>query len=547
MRAMTVLLSLASARALQRVGGFARSLCGRGATVAPEAATAEAPAPSAYVMPKMEEVVSLCKKRGFVFGSSEIYNGFNGFYDYGPLGSELKRNIKERWWRDMVRARDDVCGVDSSIIASPRIWEASGHVGGFSDPMVDDKTTKKRYRADQLFYAELACDDGSSLGCVTVFESEDTEGDAYRAGKKLAKKAGKTLSRPLVLTCLEDASDEDRPRIPPPDAPDRPGDLTAPRDFNLMFATKVGAAEDNSAAAFLRPETAQGIFVNFKNVASTARGFKLPYGIGQIGKAFRNEITPRNFIFRSREFEQMEIEYFLPPGDDAWRASHARWIDDCRAWLVEACGLREELLGFEVHDKLAHYALACTDITFKFPFGEQELQGIAARGSFDLQQHTDASGKSLEYFDDGTKEKYLPQVIEPSIGVDRLFLAVVCSAFEEDEVNGEKRSVLKFHPAMAPVKVAILPLVKKDAGINDIAAALYGDLKKRYNCQLDAAGNIGRRYRRQDEIGTPLCVTVDFDSLDDGAVTVRDRDTTDQVRLKIEDVVPYVTKLVEGY
>ena len=243
----------------------------------------------------------------------------------------------------------------------------------------------------------------------------------------------------------------------------------------------------------------------------------------------------------------MEIEYFLPPGDDAWRASHARWIDDCRAWLVEACGLREELLGFEVHDKLAHYALACTDITFKFPFGEQELQGIAARGSFDLQQHTDASGKSLEYFDDGTKEKYLPQVIEPSIGVDRLFLAVVCSAFEEDEVNGEKRSVLKFHPAMAPVKVAILPLVKKDAGINDIAAALYGDLKKRYNCQLDAAGNIGRRYRRQDEIGTPLCVTVDFDSLDDGAVTVRDRDTTDQVRLKIEDVVPYVTKLVEGY
>ncbi|KAH8043414.1 hypothetical protein JL721_13150 [Aureococcus anophagefferens] len=486
---MTVLLSLASARALQRVGGRARSLCGRGATVAPEAETAEAPAPSAYVVPKMEEVVSLCKKRGFVFGSSEIYNGFNGFYDYGPLGSELKRNIKERWWRDMVRASDDVCGVDSSIIASPKIWEASGHVGGFSDPMVDDKTTKKRYRADQLFYAELACDDGSSLGCVTVFESEDTEGDAYRAGKKLAKKAGKTLSRPL---------------------------------------TSVGAAEDNSAAAYLRPETAQGIFVNFKNVASTARGFKLPYGIGQIGKAFRNEITPRNFIFRSREFEQMEIEYFLPPGDDAWRASHARWIDDCRAWLVEACGLREELLGFEVHDKLAHYALACTDITFRFPFGEQELQGIAARGSFDLKQHTDASGKSLEYFDDGTKEKYLPQVIEPSIGVDRLFLAVVCSAFEEDEV-------------------AILPLVKKDAGINDIAAALYGDLKKRCNCQLDAAGNIGRRYRRQDEIGTPLCVTVDFDSLDDGAVTVRDRDTTDQVRLKIEDVVPYVTKLVEGY
>ncbi|KAK7249172.1 glycyl-tRNA synthetase [Aureococcus anophagefferens] len=492
---MTVLLSLASARALQRVGGRARSLCGRGATVAPEAETAPAPAPSAYVVPKMEEVVSLCKKRGFVFGSSEIYNGFNGFYDYGPLGSELKRNIKERWWRDMVR--DDASAAStSSIIAGQDLGAA--HVGGFSDPMVDDKTTKKRYRADQLFYAELACDDGSSLGCVTVFESEDTEGDAYRAGKKLAKKAGKTLSRPLVLKCLEDAADEDRPRIPPPDAPDRPGDLTAPRDFNLMFQTSVGAAEDNSAAAYLRPETAQGIFVNFKNVASTARGFKLPYGIGQIGKAFRNEITPRNFIFRSREFEQMEIEYFLPPGDDAWRA-RARAVDRRLPGLARAPGHRR------------------------------------AR-SFDLKQHTDASGKSLEYFDDGTKEKYLPQVIEPSIGVDRLFLAVVCSAFEEDEVNGEKRSVLKFHPAMAPVKVAILPLVKKDAGINDIAAALYGDLKKRYNCQLDAAGNIGRRYRRQDEIGTPLCVTVDFDSLDDGAVTVRDRDTTDQVRLKIEDV-----------
>lgn len=314
-----------------------------------------------------------------------------------------------------------------------------------------------------------------------------------------------------------------------------------------MFATKVGAAEDNSASAFLRPETAQGIFVNFKNVASTERGFRLPYGIGQIGKAFRNEITPRNFVFRSREFEQMEIEYFLPPGDDAWRTAHERWIADCKQWLVEDCGLREELLGFEVHDKLAHYALACTDITFHFPFGEQELQGIAARGVFDLTQHQDASGKSLEYFDEAAKEKYVPQVIEPSIGVDRLFLALVCSAFEEDEVNGEKRSVLKFHPAIAPVKVAVLPLVKKSDEINAIADKLYADLRKRYSCQMDSSGNIGRRYRRQDEIGTPLCITVDFDSLEDGAVTVRDRDTTDQIRLAIDDVLPYVSKIVEGY
>mmetsp|Transcript_21715 Transcript_21715/g.66824 ORF Transcript_21715/g.66824 Transcript_21715/m.66824 type:complete len:315 (-) Transcript_21715:79-1023(-) len=314
-----------------------------------------------------------------------------------------------------------------------------------------------------------------------------------------------------------------------------------------MFETRVGAAADDAATAYLRPETAQGIFVNFKNVAATQRGFRLPYGVAQIGKAFRNEITPRNFIFRSREFEQMEIEYFVDGTGDAWRAAHAAWLVDCRSWLIGACGLRPELLGEDVHDDLAHYARACTDITFKFPFGEQELQGVAARGCYDLAQHQAASGKSLELFDEARGVRELPQVVEPSIGVDRLFLAVLCSAYATDVVQGEPRTVLRFAPALAPVKCAVLPLSKKNPELLRAARGLYDELKRRYNVQWDAAGNIGRRYRRQDEIGTPLCVTVDFDTLEDGAVTVRDRDTTEQVRLPIGDVVAYVARAVEGF
>merc|ERR1719353_2662022 len=426
MRAMTVLLSLASARALQRVGGRARSLCGRGATVAPEAETAPAPAPSAYVVPKMEEVVSLCKKRGFVFGSSEIYNGFNGFYDYGPLGSELKKNIKDLWWRDFVHGRDDVHGIDTSIIASPDVWRASGHVDSFSDPMCDDKETKKRYRADQLFFGDIIDDEtGDIVGVVTVLESDDIERDLAKAAKKLSK----NIRRPIAFKSVAECSDAEMARVPPPGANDRPGDLTPPRAFNLMFETRVGASVDAAATAYLRPETAQGIFVNFKNMAATARGFSVPVGIAQIGKAFRNEITPRNFVFRSREFEQMEIEYFCSDEGDAWRACHAEWVAACRAWLVDRAGLRPELLGEDVHEDLAHYARACTEITFRFPFGEQELQGIAARGCYDLTQHQEASGKSLEYVDQASGRKYVPQVVEPSIGVDRLFLAAICSAY----------------------------------------------------------------------------------------------------------------------
>ena len=491
--------------------------------------------------PTMDQIVQLCRQRGFVFGSSEIYNGFNGFYDYGPMGCELKRNIKDLWWRDFVHGRDEIHGLDSSIICNPGVWRASGHVEGFSDPMCDDRETKKRYRADQLFWGEvLDADSGAALGAVTVMESEDIERDLAAAAPF------KNFKRPIAYKSVAEATDAEMARVPPPGAPDRIGDLTPPRAFNLMFETKVGAAADAAATAYLRPETAQGIFVNFKNVAATARGFSIPGGVAQIGKAFRNEITPRNFVFRSREFEQMEIEYFCSDEGDAWKACHEEWVAACRAWLVERVGLREELLGEEVHDELAHYARACTDLTFRFPFGEQELQGIAARGCYDLTQHQEASGKSLEYVDQASGRKYLPQVIEPSIGVDRLFLAAICSAYCVDEVGGSERTLLKFAPALAPVKCAVLPLSKKDPALLAIARAIHDDLKRRYNVQWDAAGNIGRRYRRQDEIGTPLCVTVDFESIEDGCVTVRDRDSTDQIRVTVEDVAAHVVGVIEG-
>jgi glycyl-tRNA synthetase len=300
--------------------------------------------------------------------------------------------------------------------------------------------------------------------------------------------------------------------------------------------------------AYLRPETAQGIFLNFKNVLTTSRQ-KIPFGIAQIGKAFRNEITPRNFIFRSREFEQMEVEYFIPPGDEVWPAFHQQWIDDSRAFLL-SIGLQEELLGWDVHegDKLAHYAQACTDITFRFPFGEQELMGIAARGNYDLSQHSEGSGKSLEYYDEQTKEKYIPHCIEPSLGVDRLMLALICSAYAEDEVGGEKRSLLKFDPKIAPIKVAVLPLLKNKEELVSVARDLFDKLRRRWNCQYDAAGAIGRRYRRADEVGTPYCITIDFDTIEtDNAVTIRDRDTTDQVRIPLKDVISYLSERIDGY
>uniref|UniRef100_A0A6U1N9R4 glycine--tRNA ligase n=1 Tax=Fibrocapsa japonica TaxID=94617 RepID=A0A6U1N9R4_9STRA len=496
----------------------------------------------------MDEIVALCKRRGIIFQSSEIYNGFQGFYDFGPLGVELRNNIKQAWWKDMVHGREDIVGLDSSIIASPAIWKASGHVDGFSDPMVDCKESKNRYRADQLFFAKVEVEeDGEVLGYLSLLESGDMQDQAEKQAKKMKKKAEKqgTL-KPIELKEVAEATEEELALIPSP-ATGTPGALTAPREFNLMFQTQVGALADASAVAYLRPETAQGIFTNFKNVVNTAR-IKLPFGIAQIGKAFRNEITPRNFIFRSREFEQMEIEYFIPPGDDQWQEPLKEWIQRSSDWL-KSIGIREELLGTEVHadDKLAHYARACTDITFKFPFGESELQGIAARGCYDLTQHQEGSGKSLEYQVEGTKDKFLPHVIEPSLGVDRLLLALICSAYHKDEVGGEQRTLLRFHPRIAPIKAAVFPLVKNKPELMEKARGLFLTLQKRYNVAWDVSGAIGRRYRRADEAGTPFCITVDFDTLEDNTVTVRERDTTEQLRMSIDEVPAYLSKQIDGF
>ncbi|MDQ8199088.1 glycine--tRNA ligase [Pelagicoccus enzymogenes] len=487
--------------------------------------------------PLMDAIVAVCKRRGFIFQSSEIYGGYNGFFDFGPLGVELKKNIKDAWWKDMVHRREDIEGLDSSIIMSPKIWVASGHVGGFSDPMVDCKVSKMRYRADQLFFAPVIVD-GEKIGYVSILEDGNMQADAEAAADKMKRKGGHQGElAPIELKEYTEATEEEWALIPSP-ATGEPGSLTAPREFNLMFETKVGALSDSSATAYLRPETAQGIFANYKNVVDTGR-VKIPFGIAQIGKAFRNEITPKNFIFRSREFEQMEIEYFVSPDCD-WSQIHQEWIQYCHNWLL-SIGLPEEMLGRDVHEKLAHYAKACTDITFQFPFGEQELWGIAARGDFDLTQHAEHSGKPMEIFDEAAKKKYIPHVIEPSLGVDRLLLALLTAAYTEDEVGGEKRTVMKFHPRIAPYKVAVLPLLKNKPELVERARAIFDKLAKRYNVFWDTAGAIGKRYRRQDEAGTPYCVTIDFDTIEkDGSVTLRDRDTTEQKRVSEEELYQFL-------
>ena len=505
----------------------------------------EPEAPKEPTGPTMDEVINVCKRRGIIFQSSEVYGGFAGFFDYGPLGVELRANIKKAWWQTMVHRRDDVVGLDSSIIGSPQVWKASGHVDGFSDPMVDCKVSKLRYRADQLFWARAEVD-GELLGYVSLMETDDMQTLATEAAEKLKRKAG--MQGKLTVSEVKDyteASPDERELIPSP-ATGEPGSLTAPREFNLMFQTNVGAMSDAASVAYLRPETAQGIFTNFKNVVATGR-VKVPFGIAQIGKAFRNEITPRNFIFRSREFEQMEIEYFIPPDEDVWREFHEKWLQDSYNFLT-SIGLREELLSRDVHEdhKLAHYARACTDIMFKFPFGTQELQGVAARGCYDLTQHGSASGKSMEYYDEARKEKYVPHVIEPSIGVDRLMLAVLCSAYAEDEIGGEKRSVLRFHPRLAPIKAAVLPLVKNKPELVEKAQAIYTRLQRRYFVTYDSTGTVGKRYRRMDEVGTPYCITVDFDTLEDDTVTLRDRDTAEQRRMTVPELLEYLEEQIDG-
>jgi glycyl-tRNA synthetase len=432
----------------------------------------------------MDKIVSLCARRGFIFPSSDIYGGINGFWDYGPLGVELKNNLKAFWWQRVVRERDDVVGIDSAIISHPRTWEASGHTENFSDPMVDCRACKKRFRADQL-------DD-----------------------------AGRCDSR--------SGSSEH--------------DFTEVRNFNLMMQTHIGASEDAATVAYLRPETCQPIFTDFKRVREVARQ-KPPFGIAQIGKAFRNEITPRNFTFRSREFEQAELEFFIHPAErEKW---FAYWLEERRRFHV-ALGFDEAALRSRAHapDELAHYANAAQDIEFLFPFGWQEIEGVHDRGDWDLSRHTEFSGKELAYTDPETRESYTPMVIESSMGVDRVCLALLVSAYEEEDLGGgDSRTVMHFAPHIAPVKVAVLPLSKKLA---EPAKALERELRRRWSCSYDASGNIGRRYRRQDEAGTPFCVTYDFDSVDDDQVTVRERDSMEQERVAIETVVDYLSSRLES-
>ncbi|MDX6663112.1 MAG: glycyl-tRNA synthetase, partial [Solirubrobacterales bacterium] len=407
----------------------------------------------------MDAIVALCKRRGFIFPSSEIYGGLGSTYDYGHYGVLLKNNVKAEWWRAIVQERDDVVGLDAAILMHPRTWEASGHLEGFTDPMVDCRTCNQRFRADHL--DELAC------------------------GRKPSKHPGEHSD------C----------------------DLTEPRQFNLMFKTHIGPVEDSGAEVYLRPETAQGIFVNFKNVLSFARK-KPPFGIAQIGKAFRNEITPGNFIFRTREFEQMEIEYFVPPADAGeW---HRRWMEDRLGWYTRL-GVREDHVRLREHggDELSHYSSATSDIEYLFPMGWSELEGIANRGDFDLSQHAKFSGEKLEYFDQERGEAYVPHVIEPSAGADRATLAFLVDAYDEEEVEGRKRTVLRLHPRMAPVKVAVMPLVSKE-GMAERAREIYEQLRQRLPAEFDEGGSIGKRYRRQDEIGTPWGITVDGQTMEDG-------------------------------
>jgi glycyl-tRNA synthetase len=493
----------------------------------------------------MDKLVSLCKRRGFIFPSSEIYGGINGFWDYGPLGVELKRNIKDAWWRDNVTLREDMVGLDCSIIMNPRVWEASGHVGGFSDPMVDCKATKERYRADQLWV--FVClfprvnDKGEPAEAWLAAiggTAEEAADSVEKRIAKLTKRFGTPESAPQVIPYLELPVD-DRPKVVGPSTEER-GTLTEPRSFNLMFKTYVGALESDANIAYLRPETAQGIFANFKNVVDTGR-VKMPFGIAQIGKSFRNEINPRNFTFRSREFEQMEIEFFCRPDEAAhW---YAYWRNTRFQWYVTH-GLRSDRLRLRDHEaeELAFYSTATADIEYEFPFGISELEGIAHRGDYDLTQHQKFSGKDLSYFDEETKARFVPHVVEPSAGADRATLAFLCEAYDEDQVGGETRTVLRFHPRLAPIKAAILPLVKKD-GMPEKARALFEDLRKRFAVFYDEKGAVGRRYRRQDEAGTPYCITIDGQTVQDDTVTFRDRDSCRQWRVPIAGC----RQALEGY
>jgi glycyl-tRNA synthetase len=485
-----------------------------------------------------EKIVSLAKRRGFVFQSSEIYGGLNGCWDYGPLGVEMLRNIKDAWWRAMTE-RGDIEGLDASILMHPRVWEASGHVQNFSDPMVDCRECKTRYRVDHLF-AEMsekklraiskAANLETALAKTMNMQSQDLTKEQLAEILVGMVEQNNTLFESLVQQELLSCPNCGRVKT-----------LTSPRNFNLMFETHIGPVKEDGNAVYLRPETAQGIFVNFLNVMQSSRQ-KVPFGICQIGKSFRNEINTKNFLFRTREFEQMEMQFFCKRGTDEkffeeWRETRWNW------W--RSLGMPEDRLRFKPHEKLAHYAKAAGDIEFKFPFGFGEIEGIHNRTDFDLTRHQEFSGKNLQVHDEEMKEKYTPYVVETAAGASRGFMAFLCNAYEEETVNNEQRVVMRLHPFLAPVKVAVLPLVNKE-GMPELAENLERDLRKSMKSFYDDSGAVGRRYRRQDEIGTPFCVTIDSDTLVDQTVTIRERDSMEQVRVAMGAVKELIIKRINN-
>ncbi|MEM9663789.1 MAG: glycine--tRNA ligase [Bacteroidota bacterium] len=471
----------------------------------------------------LDKIVSLCKRKGFIFQSSEIYGGLSAVYDYGPLGVELKRNVTDRWWQAMVYRHDNIEGLDAAILMHPTTWKASGHVDAFNDPMIDDKVSNRRYRADQLIEQHIE---------RLINKKKTDRAEALRA------RFVEALHADDMPAALHQIILDEEIRAPDSGA----FDWTEVRQFNLMFDTHIGPIQEPDNKIYLRPETAQGIFVNFLNVQKASRQ-QVPFGIAQIGKAFRNEIVARQFVFRMREFEQMEMQYFVKPG--AQMEAYEAWKEKRMQWHLSN-GIRPDKMRWHVHEKLAHYADAAEDVQYQFPMGWQEVEGIHSRTDFDLGSHQEHAGKKLEYFDPQAQERYVPYVVETSVGLDRTILMLLCEAYREEEVDGDKRTVLKFHPQIAPIKAAIFPLVRKD-GMPEVARAIEEDLRTHFNVQYDEKGSIGKRYRRQDEVGTPFCITVDGDTLADGTVTIRDRDTLAQDRIPKDNVTAFLLDKMKGW
>ena len=472
---------------------------------------------------KLDTIISLAKRRGFVFQSSEIYGGINGCWDYGPLGVELLQNIKSAWWKSMTY-RDDIEGIDASILMHPKVWEASGHLSAFSDPMIDNKVSKARHRADNLIE--------DFISKMRNKKASNNSKSHLEIADACEKRFNEVQSNEDYFNIITDFAI--------PDPVSGTTDWTEVRNFNLMFKTFIGPLDDAASTIYLRPESAQGIFVNFKNVAETARQ-KVPFGIAQIGKAFRNEINTKNFLFRTREFEQMEMQYFIKPNTEKEWFDY--WQQERWNWYIKY-GMKPEKMQFKTHTKLAHYANYAVDIEFEFPFGFGEIEGIHSRTDFDLMAHQNISGKKLEYIDPVNKERFVPYVVETSGGVSRGLMAFLCNAYDEEEPaagseDKEKRVVMRFHPKLAPVQVAVFPLVNKD-GMPEKAHALYKDLQRNFKTQYDVSGAIGRRYRRQDEIGTPFCITIDGDTINNGTITIRERDSMQQETINIEKAQEYL-------